>query len=250
MMIDNIVDERLKVNVFDRDAFTADDPLGEVLIPIDELTPGVPKEDWYHLEKVPTGEIHLTLTWIPIVNKEDNHWPEAKKVNALAHQYEKPGEGPASTAGSGAGAGQVGAGAVTRAPHPTAPTSPGSPGHSGDPSTPPRPKTYDVQARGSERRKSHANPGPHRIYTFEVQDGSEVWKINRYYHEFENLHSTLKVEVPGQALPTLPGKKWLGRKGDTYYQEKSNALRGFIRALLGNPRLREHPSVQHFISQG
>ena len=66
------VDDRgavsLQLNVFDHDDHSADDPLGDVLIPLDGLRPGVPTKMSLALENVPKkgkSRIDVEVTYIP-----------------------------------------------------------------------------------------------------------------------------------------------------------------------------------------
>eukprot|EP00622_Pseudochattonella_farcimen_P001052 FR735656.1.p1 GENE.FR735656.1~~FR735656.1.p1 ORF type:complete len:132 (+),score=20.27 FR735656.1:2-397(+) len=70
LMLD--VDDRgavsLQLNVFDHDDHSADDPLGDVLIPLDDLRPGVPSKMSLALANVPKkgkSRIDVELTYTP-----------------------------------------------------------------------------------------------------------------------------------------------------------------------------------------
>ena len=59
----------LQLNVFDHDDLTADDPMGDALIPLDGLAPGVPTKMTLALANVPKkgkGAIDVEVTYTPL----------------------------------------------------------------------------------------------------------------------------------------------------------------------------------------
>merc|ERR1712137_932625 len=59
--IDNPTAHKLRVEVFDKDRWTRDDPIGNLEIPLNLLERGKKTTEWYRLEQANSGQVQLTL---------------------------------------------------------------------------------------------------------------------------------------------------------------------------------------------
>merc|ERR1712000_259242 len=53
---------KIVIDVFDKDTFTKDDPLGSLTIPLNKLERGIENVQWYNLTGVRSGQVEISLT--------------------------------------------------------------------------------------------------------------------------------------------------------------------------------------------
>ena len=57
--------DKIRINVFDHDAIGSDDPLGHYELSVNQIVQEGCVSGWYSLKDVATGEINLTVTFVP-----------------------------------------------------------------------------------------------------------------------------------------------------------------------------------------
>jgi sorting nexin-9/18/33 len=81
-------------------------------------------------------------------------------------------------------------------------------------------------------------------------DTSDVRRVtvHRRFSHFVSLHTVLSRELPGIALPPLPGKQYAGRFNDVFVEARRRGLELYLSRLIRHPVVRYASMLMRFLS--
>jgi len=84
--------------------------------------------------------------------------------------------------------------------------------------------------------------------TSHPSDSSRRVTVHRRFSHFVSLHTALTRDLPGLALPPLPGKQYAGRFNDAFVEARRSDLEKYISRLVRHPVVRYSEALINFMS--
>jgi hypothetical protein len=89
------------------------------------------------------------------------------------------------------------------------------------------------------------------VTTFNIvtcEPGSSMEKVEaRRYSDFHELQRRMREKYIGMVIPSLPGKKAMGKEKPEFLSKRMRGLSIFLENIAKNPYLRTDPDVQLFL---